>query len=400
MERLPKMLEKRRQIQDEEEESKDNENNSFTPKIDKNSKRMVQSKYYGKIEDKLISYGNQSKEKIKREVELKNEMELSQCNFKPHLNRKTKVLGGIKRRIREEELPEQTIAINPEYLTKQKSPKSADISFANSSQNNFTAGSSTSDIEYKTYYNPKHKVNKTTKIYHRNVPVPKLDPSNKLHDFLYIESKIIEEKKEKKRKELTKEQCPFKPNLSQTSKVNNRRHETRSNILSRLLEKPRLLREHSADEPRISQLKDSVTGQKLFERNILRGPKDTNQRNMTDLLFDKKLIEDKKKINNEKMNITLEKKKMFYGRSREIIIKMKIEKYKEIFNSLDSDHDGLISSRSICLAVLDQDLLEALTPLLEELQKKRCEMNFKDFCVRVDKYLTLKIFSDKDFIEQ
>ena len=66
MERLPKMLEKRRQIQDEEEESKDNENNSFTPKIDKNSKRMVQSKYYGKIEDKLISYGNQSKEKIKR----------------------------------------------------------------------------------------------------------------------------------------------------------------------------------------------------------------------------------------------------------------------------------------------------------------------------------------------
>ena len=79
---------------------------------------------------------------------------------------------------------------------------------------------------------------------------------------------------------------------------------------------------------------------------------------------------------------------------------MKIEKYKEIFNSLDSDHDGLISSRSICLAVLDQDLLEALTPLLEELQKKRCEMNFKDFCVRVDKYLTLKIFSDKDFIEQ
>ena len=91
----------------------------------------------------------------------------------------------------------------------------------------------------------------------------------------------------------------------------------------------------------------------------------------------------------------LEKKKIFLERSMEIIMKMKFERYKEIFNLLDSDHDGLISSNKIKLSTLDQDLLEAMTPLLEDLQESNETMSFKQFCLKVDKLLSIKIFADK-----
>lgn len=87
---------------------------------------------------------------------------------------------------------------------------------------------------------------------------------------------------------------------------------------------------------------------------------------------------------------TFDKKINFEEMSREDVIRMKIQRYKEIFNCLDSDKDGLISVRKICLALVDQRILEGLTPLLEELQKTKIVMNFKDFCIRVDKQMSLK----------
>ena len=79
-----------------------------------------------------------------------------------------------------------------------------------------------------------------------------------------------------------------------------------------------------------------------------------------------------------------------------IVLKMKIEKYKEIFELLDGDHDGFISSTNIKLSSLPLDILESLTPLLNELQSKRKKMNFKDFCINADKLLNMKIFSTKE----
>ena len=76
-------------------------------------------------------------------------------------------------------------------------------------------------------------------------------------------------------------------------------------------------------------------------------------------------------------------------------MKMKFERYKEIFNLLDSDQDGLISYNRIKLSSLDQDLLQAMTPLLEDLQASKDNMTFKQFCIKVDRLLSVKIFSDK-----
>ena len=77
-----------------------------------------------------------------------------------------------------------------------------------------------------------------------------------------------------------------------------------------------------------------------------------------------------------------------------IVIKMKIDKYKEIFDLLDHDKDGFISAKSIKLSNLHTDLLETLTPLLEEIQTKNLSLNFKDFCVIGDKLLKMKIFNN------
>jgi len=75
-----------------------------------------------------------------------------------------------------------------------------------------------------------------------------------------------------------------------------------------------------------------------------------------------------------------------------IVLKMKIEKYKEIFTLLDCDNDGIISAQSIKLSNINSNLLEMLTPLLDELQSKNLKMNFKEFCIFADKLLSIKIF--------
>lgn len=63
----------------------------------------------------------------------------------------------------------------------------------------------------------------------------------------------------------------------------------------------------------------------------------------------------------------------------------KLTKYNYMFQKLDSDNDGKISAQKINLCVLDFDILEAMTPILKELQKEQKTMGFKDFCARADK---------------
>ena len=65
----------------------------------------------------------------------------------------------------------------------------------------------------------------------------------------------------------------------------------------------------------------------------------------------------------------------------------KLEEYKNIFEELDSDSDGVITSKKINLSSIDNSLLLTLTPLLELLQKKNIKMDFNLFCKCLDKIL-------------
>ena len=75
-------------------------------------------------------------------------------------------------------------------------------------------------------------------------------------------------------------------------------------------------------------------------------------------------------------------------------IKAKIEKYKKIFNLIDRNHTGIISIKNLNLSVIDNDELIFLTPVLIELQKNRKNMDFKEFCIKIDRCLTSKVFID------
>jgi hypothetical protein len=75
-------------------------------------------------------------------------------------------------------------------------------------------------------------------------------------------------------------------------------------------------------------------------------------------------------------------------------IKAKIEKYKKIFNLIDRNHTGIISIKNLNLSVIDNDELIFLTPVLIELQKNRKNMDFKEFCIKIDRSLTAKVFLD------
>ena len=53
---------------------------------------------------------------------------------------------------------------------------------------------------------------------------------------------------------------------------------------------------------------------------------------------------------------------------------------EKIFKQLDSDEDGIITCRKISLAYFEIEFLIAITPILEELQSTKGEMNYNDFC--------------------
>ena len=59
--------------------------------------------------------------------------------------------------------------------------------------------------------------------------------------------------------------------------------------------------------------------------------------------------------------------------------------YKEIFNLLDSDTDGIISFKKIRLSLLDNNLLLIIKQILKELQQNNYNMDYNQFIIKLDK---------------
>ncbi len=214
--------------------------------------------------------------------------------------------------------------------------------------------------------------------------------------MLYTESDIVDDKKRKKIEEIRKKIYPFKPEINKTTKQLIQRNETKEEFINRLYNTKKEAEEIVIKYQRPSNIdKDPHTGEKMFKPKVGRGPKNPNQREITvnlDSHYDNKLLEKKKKIHEEEMFNNIQKKKMFLDNSMKGIMKIKMQKYKEIFDILDSDKDGFISYKNIKLSELNEDVLESLTPLFEDLQKKENYIDFKEFCIKADDILEVKIF--------
>ena len=264
------------------------------------------------------------------------------------------------------------------------------------STNNLNSSSKSplSKTNNKMVYVPKHK----TLIKKQAVNFNKT--SSTIHDFLYDERKIQPLKKKQNEQFWDKQVQPFTPYIpDNVRELYPKRVETTSEFINRLHNTKNTTDEIIIEVKKKQVLDNSInriTGQELYKPKICRGPLNPNKRQENfdiDKFYNQKLIEDNNKLHEEEILNNLEKKKHYLELSMKSVLKMKIEKYKEIFHLLDSDQDGFISSRNIKLSNLNSDILETLTPVLEDLQKNEKKMNFKEFCLCADRYLSPKIFS-------
>lgn len=176
----------------------------------------------------------------------------------------------------------------------------------------------------------------------------------------------------------------------------NQRNETKEEFINRLYTTKKEAEEIVIKNKRPSNInKDPYSGERLFVPKISRGPKNPNQREISVNLeshYDNQLLEKKKKLHEEEMLNNLQKKKMYLESSMKGVMKIKMEKYQEIFNILDSDKDGFISYKNIKLSELSEEVLKSLQPLFEDMQRKGNYIDFKEFCIKCDELLRVKIF--------
>ena len=100
--------------------------------------------------------------------------------------------------------------------------------------------------------------------------------------------------------------------------------------------------------------------------------------------YDKKLIKQKEDLKNEEIINDNKKKKYYFKKSSELINKMKNEKYKLLFDFLDSDKDGLISYDKIKLTGINNNILASLSPILKELYESKKSFDYKTFFNKIE----------------
>ena len=401
-----KKEQKIKQIKDEEEKLESKEL-KFKPEINKNYGKNSEINYYpGKIEDKLIAYGNKYKEKIL----IKNKENTVEKEHRPKLTKETEILGKIKRKNREENLPNHIILINPDYLVepikRNKTNRTIveDNLLFSFNKNNFSNKNRSKSFDkfkikkkyYKTIYNPLHPVKrKTTKILGRKIPLPQLTPDKNLYDYLYIEAKLLKEKKDLERLTQMSKIYTFKPNLSKSmDKYKNKKlNKNKKNVFDRLY----MVQNLKGRNIKTPDTKNN-NNRNLFKPLITRGPLNPNQRDLSfenDINY-KKLINDKKLEEIEENKKKNENKKKYIEKMNRLIFEANKLKYKELFSMLDSDNDGLISYKKIKISVLDNKKLVALTPIFQELQYNGVQMDVETFCEKADNIQELKDLTESE----
>jgi len=332
---------------------------TFKPKINDYSRKLVENNYNGiKIENRLINYGKLYEERNKSKQKIINDE-----NNKTEPNIENKNITILKKNKRIKNL---TPINNLNYIKKSK----VKLDLA------------------KTEENLKDKNKNKTKG--KNLK-RKLTPDKNLYEYLYLESKILQKKRDdaiQKNLDLT---CPFKPKLNDSFNKNIQNNDidvfqrlyNMKNENRKIATEAKLRRKFNyySDE----NLCDYENKKNLKYRNNYKTY--NNNENRTSSKNDNSYINSiNKNINNDnidKDDFNKENKKNYIKKSYITILKAKYIKYGELFNCLDSDKDGIISYKKIKLSALDSDKLISLTPLLYEIQYKGLEIDFPKFCEKI-----------------
>ena len=376
----------------EMQKTQEMKNVTFQPKLDSKSRILAQKIQHPnyKVEERLLTYGKETSLKQMKE-QAKKIIKDNDFSYQPVLTEKSVVIASIIKKKRDDLMKDRSFA-NKTFDSKDvnnlsfdETKTKADLTkLVKTPTHDKTSCKSSDKYSFsnmrreKSSEKEKEKENKDKSV---------IKNPSYIHDFLFEDAKLKEEKRQKFQKKWMDINCSFKPFVSEMSKSLIKKEENMNEFLKRMMnskkETEELLVEVRQKESRKGELNKSKTSKIVgkIDRSI-----------NLDSHYDKKLLDKKNQIQSEEIVNNLEKKKHWLENSMKIVIKMKIDKYKEIFDLLDHDKDGFISAKSIKLSNLTTDLLETLTPLLEEIQTKNLSLNFKDFCVIGDKILKMKIF--------
>ena len=330
---------------------------TFKPKINDYSRKLVENNYNGiKIENRLINFGKIYENKNKSQQNIKNETnkiftKKDVTNMEKQKNKKRKNLTPIN---------------NLNYIKKSKIKLDLNKTEENSRDNN----------KIKT------KENKSK----RN-----LTPDNNLYEYLYLESKLLKQKRDdaiQKNLDLT---CPFKPKLNDSFNKNIKNNE--GDVFQRLYNikyENRKLATEMKLKKKFNFYSDDNTPDFLYKKNIKKYNNiktENNNSNRDSSKNDNSYINSINRIINEdnidKDDFNKENKKNYIKKSYITILKAKYIKYFELFNSLDSDKDGIISYKKIKLSNIDTEKLISLAPILYEIQYKGLELDFQAFYEKI-----------------
>jgi hypothetical protein len=139
--------------------------------------------------------------------------------------------------------------------------------------------------------------------------------------------------------------------------------------------------------------RDPETGQAFFQPNIGKSYKmQRTQENIWESLYKqpKRPVEAVEDYPYSPVN--LESK----ARSDKILLKVKIDRYSEVFQQLNPDVNGLISYKNINMNDIEPLILKITMPLLAELEELDQPLNFEEFVDSMENLLKTLSQSEKD----
>lgn len=151
-------------------------------------------------------------------------------------------------------------------------------------------------------------------------------------------------------------------------------------------DRSKLMMQHSKNLT--NDLCDPETGQEYFKPKVGRGPRGTNYKPGKDLYYAAYHSREKKDtMRKVQDHISKTEAQMQHSKklTNKIVNNNKIKSFQQIFEELDSDGDGIISSYRINITTLEPDLLQVLSPLFIEMEELGMTLNLEEFIDAADR---------------
>ena len=403
-----------------------NEDNTFSPKINKLSKIQNEHRKQKKLEysnpDIIKNYKKYKDDKIKA-LKLKQEKDLEiNFTFKPNINNSSSIIKSImnkKKKGIESKLDIKNIScLNDSNVNVNKSVKNK-----NSSENSVSKSINRFERLYNERINLKENKNKLRqKIYNEYSFKPsinkkssylKLDKpfkerlktySNKYRENMIKLRNIYE--KEKGLEESFKPQINSKKNeeILKNNKKDIYDSQIYNNKYNNNITNINILNQYDNRNKKNKNINNKKNNKAYSDINIVsinnfvKGPKKLDY--YTKLYLDDEKYRYEKNILTEKYYKSQNSSPTFCnGFSEEIINKKREKYYKKIFSLLDGDEDNKINSEHININAIPKKLQKILEPIFISLQEENESLNEVEFIyVCKQLYDTLSYYEKKEFM--